>query len=102
MGNSQRTETSVEFRKLQEDTETRKKCLDRIHEAMLMYYDNLTKKKEFGDEKGKKLIQQQVSITLLTFGSILTDQSEYGRSLMKVGQMEEKIALEKAMFVTLY
>ncbi|KAI8914213.1 hypothetical protein EDD86DRAFT_187059, partial [Gorgonomyces haynaldii] len=98
MGNSSRTETSVEFNKLQEDTNSRKKCLERIWHAFNLYFENLSKKKDAFDEKGKKLIQQLTANAMLGFGSILSDESQYARVLLKVGQAEERLAIERAVY----
>lgn len=114
MGGVEKTETSAEFKQLQDETEgekvklvivVRRGCLERIHSAVtILYlatnqksYKTVSKKKDLGE--GERLLPSLLAGYMTAYGSVLTDEILYGKILMRVGSYHEKVAVEQAVFV---
>jgi hypothetical protein len=95
LGSKSKTETSEEFRRLQEETKVRRDCLRAIQEPLEMYYKQLAK------EKGSKLLLEALANGFETYGSILPEGSSYGASLQAAANVHAKIAQEQSNLVNI-
>ncbi|KAL2911162.1 hypothetical protein HK105_209370 [Polyrhizophydium stewartii] len=96
LGNTQRTETSDEFKRLEADTEIRRANLERLHGSLDAWNKTMTKLPSItATERTQRTPLQGLSHAMTTFGSSLPHDSVYGRTLLKVGQVHEEIALEE-------
>ncbi|KAI8925458.1 hypothetical protein BC831DRAFT_460948 [Entophlyctis helioformis] len=99
MGNTQRTETSDEFKRLQQDTESRRECVERMHASLDVWHKNMIKRSGSSqDDRIQRTPLQFVANSLILYGSLLPDDSIYGRALVKAGQTHDKIANEEYTF----
>ncbi|KAJ3145854.1 hypothetical protein HDU86_000621 [Geranomyces michiganensis] len=92
MGNSQKTETSEEFKRLELETEIRRDFTEQVHEALSIYLKAMGKRKESVADKSKKLPLEIMAESMIHFGTMLHEDSLYGKALVKFGESHEKIA----------
>ncbi|KAJ3150624.1 hypothetical protein HDU89_003032 [Geranomyces variabilis] len=92
MGNSQKTETSEEFKRLELETEIRREFTEQVHEALSIYLKAMGKRKEAVTDKARKLPLEIMAEAMIHFGTMLHEDSLYGKALVKFGESHEKIA----------
>ncbi|KAJ3175148.1 hypothetical protein HDU87_006383 [Geranomyces variabilis] len=92
MGNSQKTETSEEFKRLELETEIRREFTEQVHEALSIYLKAMGKRKEAVTDKSRKLPLEIMAESMIHFGTMLHEDSLYGKALVKFGESHEKIA----------
>ncbi|KAI8057294.1 hypothetical protein BDF22DRAFT_670612 [Syncephalis plumigaleata] len=89
LGMSSKTETSEEFRKLEQEIDAKRDFVDNITPVSEAYMNTLTKR----TKSDKNLIMESLGVTMSTLGSQLND-SEYGKSLVKTGQLQYSVKLK--------
>ncbi|KAI9101726.1 hypothetical protein DFS34DRAFT_427830 [Phlyctochytrium arcticum] len=92
MGSSQKTETSEEFKKLENDTDLRYQFTEKMHESLETYLKSLGKRKESVRDKSKKLPLEVMAEGMIQFGALLGPDSAYGQALVKFGEQHEEIS----------
>lgn len=93
-------ETSHEFKKLEQETETRRECLERMQSTLELFHRHISKKKESPDDKHSvKSPMAYLSAAMLVYGSILPQDSAYGKALLATGQTHDQLANELSEFV---
>ncbi|KAJ3107120.1 hypothetical protein HDU97_004813 [Phlyctochytrium planicorne] len=88
-GGAQKTETSEEFKKLENETEQRREYTDKLLDSCNSYLKTMGKKK---DGRDAKLPMEYLASSMINFGSVLDEESGYGRALLQVGESHERIA----------
>ncbi|KAH6589635.1 hypothetical protein BASA50_009892 [Batrachochytrium salamandrivorans] len=95
-GSTQRTETSDEFKRLEVDTEERKSCIERFHNALDGWYKTMIKRPSLSlEEKIQRSPMQFMSNSMILFGSFLPQDSIYGQAILKSGQVHDILATEE-------
>ncbi|KAI9324668.1 hypothetical protein DFJ73DRAFT_233002 [Zopfochytrium polystomum] len=97
LGRAHKTETSEDFKELQNKTEERKDCIEKIHEACTAYVRSMTAHKSDSDSKPTPL--QNLATTSTALGLALRTTSEYGRTLIKFGEAHEKLATVQMEYI---
>ncbi|KAJ3034425.1 hypothetical protein HDV00_005045 [Rhizophlyctis rosea] len=93
IGSTQRTETSEEFKRLEHETELRHECISKVYDSVQVYVRQLSKEKGEGlRSKEKKTPLENLAETMISFGSMLYDESTYGQVLVKFGEAHERIS----------
>ncbi|KNC96962.1 uncharacterized protein SPPG_07783 [Spizellomyces punctatus DAOM BR117] len=100
MGSSQKTETSEEFKRLEQETDLRREFTEKVHEALAVYLKSMGKRKESLTDKTKKLPLEIMADAMIHFGTMLHEDSNYGRALIKFGECHERIANIQLEYVT--
>ncbi|KAJ3101242.1 hypothetical protein HDU96_010078, partial [Phlyctochytrium bullatum] len=86
---STRTVDGEEFKKLEMETEQRREYTERLLESCNGYLKTMGRKK---DGRDTKLPMEGLASSMINFGSVLDENSAYGRALLRVGEAHEKIA----------
>ncbi|KAJ3172357.1 hypothetical protein HK101_011149 [Irineochytrium annulatum] len=84
-------ETSEEFKKLEMETELRRDHTEKIFGACNEHLKAMSRRKDLM-AKDARLPTEQLAATMIGFGSVLHEDSDYGRSLISVGEAHERIA----------
>jgi hypothetical protein len=71
----------------------RRGCIERIHASITLFWRQTEKKKDLGD--GERMLASLIGMNMTSFGSILSDDANYGKALMRVGNYHEKMAVEQ-------
>ncbi|KAJ8323412.1 hypothetical protein BDV3_004193 [Batrachochytrium dendrobatidis] len=96
LGNTQRTETSDEFKRLETDTGERKACIERFHSSLDLWYKTMIKRPSLlVEEKIQRSPIQALGNSMILFGTFLPQNSIYGQALLKSGQVHDLIASEE-------
>ncbi|RKP22444.1 hypothetical protein SYNPS1DRAFT_25811 [Syncephalis pseudoplumigaleata] len=85
---SSKTETSEEFRKLEQEIDAKRDFVENISGVSETYMKTLTKR----TKADKSLIVESLGTTMSALGSQLSNDSEYGKSLIKTGEGLQQIA----------
>ncbi|KAJ1343946.1 hypothetical protein BSLG_001496 [Batrachochytrium salamandrivorans] len=89
-------ETSDEFKRLEVDTEERKSCIERFHNALDGWYKTMIKRPSLSlEEKIQRSPMQFMSNSMILFGSFLPQDSIYGQAILKSGQVHDILATEE-------
>ncbi|KAI8844945.1 hypothetical protein BC829DRAFT_281342 [Chytridium lagenaria] len=88
-GGAQKTETSDEFKKMEHETEQRREFTEKLLESCNTYLKTMGRKK---DGRDAKLPMEGLASAMINFGSVLDEESGYGRALLRVGEAHERIA----------
>ncbi|TPX61360.1 hypothetical protein PhCBS80983_g01146 [Powellomyces hirtus] len=99
MGNSQKTETSEEFKRLEHETDIRRDFTEHVYEALTIYLKSMGKRKESVSEKVKKMPLEIMAESMIHFGTMLNEESLYGKALLKFGESHEKIASYQVEYI---
>ncbi|TPX33824.1 hypothetical protein SmJEL517_g03349 [Synchytrium microbalum] len=100
LGNTQKTETSEEFKRLEEETDLRRIQTERVHLACEGYLRTLSKKRPSPEDKTEGMPLEIMGTCMNHFGSMMQEDSPYGKSLrhtlarllVKFGQAQTKLA----------
>ncbi|KAJ3253354.1 hypothetical protein HK103_000733 [Boothiomyces macroporosus] len=91
-GQSQKTETSEEFKRLQDETIVRKDCVERVATPLEGVQKQLTKTKEDPEDKVQRVLYDVLGHAMTHFADVLPSDSYYGATLQMVGQAHTQIA----------
>ncbi|KAJ3324137.1 hypothetical protein HDV06_000678 [Boothiomyces sp. JEL0866] len=101
---AQWTETSEEFKRLQDETVVRKDCVERIAtplEGVQKQLSNDTlnsaKTKEDPEDKVQRVLYDVLGHAMTHFADVLPSDSFYGTTLQMVGQAHTQIAVEQKL-----
>ncbi|KAJ3067669.1 hypothetical protein HK102_007364, partial [Quaeritorhiza haematococci] len=97
---SSKTETSEDFKRLEQETELRRKTTEQLHDACSTFLKSVGKKKDGGTAVGKKMPLEIISGAMTQFGSMLHDESSYGKALLACGEAHERLAMSQIEFLT--
>ncbi|KAJ3222718.1 hypothetical protein HK099_001984 [Clydaea vesicula] len=98
-GSANKTEASEDFKRLEQETEYRKECTEKINEACTMYIQTLGKKKDSLGSKVKKLPLEVLSDSMISYGKMLNDESYYGKALVEFGAATENLSQSQMEYV---
>ncbi|KAJ3117582.1 hypothetical protein HK098_006149 [Nowakowskiella sp. JEL0407] len=97
IGNAQRTETSDDFKELENDTNLRNEQTQNVYDACCAYLKGLGKR---GDsEKAKKSPLEAMGSAMVMYGNQLPEDSVYGNTLIKVGECHERLGQNQSEYV---
>ncbi|KAI9470244.1 hypothetical protein LPJ78_000535 [Coemansia sp. RSA 989] len=102
LGHSSTTKSDVgdDFRDLQLETDNRHAGTECTQSALLLYTNQLLKKKEASDNTKLKLyLLENLGSSMIRLGSSLPKDSNYGRAVETLGQTEEKLNELQLQFV---
>ncbi|KAJ2389725.1 hypothetical protein H4S02_002221, partial [Coemansia sp. RSA 2611] len=102
LGHSSTTRADVgdDFRDLQLETDNRHAGTECTQTALLLYTNQLLKKKEASDNTKLKLyLLENLGSAMIRLGSSLPKDSNYGRAVETLGQTEEKLNELQLQFV---
>ncbi|ORX73234.1 BAR-domain-containing protein [Linderina pennispora] len=87
-------------RNLQSETDTRHQGMDGIQQAYILYTTQLLKKKDATDASRQKLyLLENLGASMVRLGGSLPRDSNYGRALERLGQVEERMNDSQLQFV---
>ncbi|KAI9204039.1 uncharacterized protein BJ171DRAFT_582415 [Polychytrium aggregatum] len=89
---AQKTDTGDDFKRLEQETEVRRECIEKIADSYHLYWTTLEKRKESPLDKQKRLPIESVAGSMISFGSMLHEESSYGNVLIRVGEAYEQLA----------
>ena len=73
-------ETSEEFKRLEHETELRHECIEKVHDSVQLYLRQLEKTKaDRIGSKEKRTPLENLAESMIHFGSMLYEESNYGR-----------------------
>lgn len=78
MGQSQKTETSHEYKRLEQETESRRECIDKLQTSVDVFYKHISKRKDDPEDKAPKHPIQIMASAMSSYALMLSDQSHYG------------------------
>ncbi|KAI8817990.1 uncharacterized protein EV422DRAFT_570139 [Fimicolochytrium jonesii] len=99
MGSTQKTETSEEFKALEHETNVRREFTEQVHDSLTVYAKALGKQKSSGADKAKKMPLEIMAEAMVTFGSMLAEDSLYGKALVTFGEAHQRIAMHQIEYI---
>ncbi|KNE72444.1 hypothetical protein AMAG_20523 [Allomyces macrogynus ATCC 38327] len=101
LGHAGRTETTVEFKQLERQTDARREAVERILAVSDKYASTLDAKKVTGAGINEELVPQiALGATLLDLGSLMGEKTTYGHDLIIVGEAQDKLGALQATYLT--
>ncbi|KAJ1920869.1 hypothetical protein IWQ60_006909 [Tieghemiomyces parasiticus] len=101
IGLSDKTKLADEFVALQDITDAKKASVEGLDSAVVLFIAQTEKKKNSTEGSKSKLTPlENLGASMTTFGSALPDRSLYGQSLIKMGEVQEKIAQSLDTFIS--
>ncbi|KAJ3348840.1 hypothetical protein GGF32_005944 [Allomyces javanicus] len=101
LGHAGRTETTVEFKQLERQTDARREAVERILAVSDKYASTLDAKKVAGAGINEELVPQiALGATLLDLGSLMGEKTTYGHDLIIVGEAQDKLGALQATYLT--
>ncbi|KAJ1966535.1 hypothetical protein GGI12_000033 [Dipsacomyces acuminosporus] len=98
---SNKTDFSEEFKDLQTETDNRHSGTESTQAALALYTSQLLKKKEATDNSRQKLhLLENLGSSMISLGSSLPRDSNYGRALESLGQVQERMNDSQLQFVS--
>ncbi|KAJ2518236.1 hypothetical protein H4217_003457 [Coemansia sp. RSA 1939] len=93
-------EVSEEFKDLLFETDHRHSATENVHAALLLYSNQLLKKKDASDHTKLKLyLLENLGSSMVRLGAGLPKDSPYGRAMRELGQAEERMSEQQIEFV---
>ncbi|KAJ3007519.1 hypothetical protein HKX48_009072 [Thoreauomyces humboldtii] len=93
-------ETSEEFKRLEHETDIRRDFTEQVFDALQIYLKSMGKRKESATDKVKKMPLEIMAESMIHFGTMLHEESLYGKALVKFGESHEKIACYQVEYIS--
>ncbi|CAG8593983.1 8058_t:CDS:2 [Paraglomus occultum] len=100
LGSSHKTETTYEFKELQQKADARNSGYDKLLVTTNAYLKTIGKKKASFDDRSRSLPIESLGAAMRVFGEDLGSDSEFGAALVKLGIANEKIASAQLEYLT--
>ncbi|CAG8469419.1 4229_t:CDS:2 [Paraglomus brasilianum] len=100
LGSSHKTETTYEFKELQQKADARNNGYEKILTTTNSYLKTIGKKKTSFDDRSRSLPIESLGAAMRVFGEELGSDSEFGVALVKFGIANEKIASAQLEYLT--
>ncbi|KAI9807321.1 MAG: hypothetical protein M1833_000064 [Piccolia ochrophora] len=98
MGGEIKTNTSEDFKALEDEMTCRHEGMERLHKATTVYVKSLSKTKE-AEDKEKTLPVAYLGSTMIGHAEDFEPDSEFGRCMMRLGRTNERIARVQESYV---
>ncbi|KAK9452358.1 uncharacterized protein V1518DRAFT_411048 [Limtongia smithiae] len=98
LGQETKTQESDEFKELEYEITMRYEGTERLHQSMVLYVRNLSKRREL-DELEKASPIDILGQALAIYGEEFVEESTYGQALSRLGAANQRLAKTQEMFV---
>lgn len=95
LGREQRTQTTDEFKELEQEMQMRHEGVDNIYNCINQWAKSLFNRRE----DRKHTLMDLFSQALLSFGEKFSPESVYGQGLLKYGSAHKEISKEQERFI---
>ncbi len=84
------------------ETLSRLDSISKVQRMMSKIVKQLSFKKDYAGDKVPRTPMEAVSVTMISYGTQLGEESVYGKALTKCGSIHDKLAVEQLNFVIFF